>query len=292
MVLFVKKNDIVQVNYYNSGQVASAVNLAYGKNMSSINTGIEWTDKTWNPTTGCDKVSPGCLHCYAETLTQRFPQNFPNGFKLTLHPGRLQEPLGWRTPSRVFVNSMSDLFHEDVPLEFINEVIYTIKQTPRHIYQILTKRPERLHDLVVNFNLEFPENVWLGVSVENQNYVNRLDYLREIPVSVRFISCEPLLGALKLDLTDIHWVIVGGESGQKHRPMQISWVEDIRDQCQAEKVAFFFKQVGGRTPKAGGRLLDNQIWDEMPSAWYQHVEKWGTLPVKATKFSGQIELTV
>jgi protein gp37 len=257
--------------------------------MSSTHTGIEWTDKTWNPTTGCDKISPGCLHCYAEALTQRFPQNFPTGFKLTLHPERLKEPSRWRTPSRVFVNSMSDLFHEDVPLDFIQQVLSVIQSTPWHIYQILTKRPERLHDLASK--LSFPENVWLGVSVENQNYVNRLEYLREIPVSVRFISCEPLLGALKLDLTDIHWVIVGGESGQKHRPMQSSWAEDIRDQCRNKKVAFFFKQFGGRTPKAGGRLLNNEIWDEMPNAWNQHIQKWENVSLKAIKRSGKLELT-
>lgn len=256
--------------------------------MFSINTGIEWTDKTWNSTTGCDKISPGCLHCYAEAITQRFPKNFPNGFGLTLHKDRLEEPLRWRTPSRVFVNSMSDLFHEKVPIEFIKQVLSVIRSTPWHIYQILTKRPERLRDLAPN--LDFPENVWLGVSIENQNYVDRLDYLRKIPVSVRFISCEPLLGALKLDLTGIHWVIVGGESGQKYRPMQLSWAEDIRDQCESGGVAFFFKQVGGRTPKAGGRLLDNEIWDEMPDAWNRHIQKWGTLPFKTAKRSEKLEL--
>ncbi len=257
--------------------------------MSSTHTGIEWTDKTWNPTTGCDKISPGCLHCYAEAITQRFPQNFSNGFSLTLHPTRLNEPLRWRTPSRVFVNSMSDLFHKDVPLEFIEQVFAVIRSTPWHIYQVLTKRPERLHDLASQ--LDFPDNVWLGVSIENQSYANRLSYLREVPVSVRFISCEPLLGALNLDLAGIHWVIVGGESGQKHRPMDNKWVADIRDQCQKAEVAFFFKQVGGRTPKAGGRLLDDQIWDEMPEAWNQHVQKWGTVALKAVRRSGKLELT-
>jgi len=257
--------------------------------MSSIHTGIEWTDKTWNPTTGCDKVSPGCVHCYAEALTRRFPKNFPNGFALTLHPGRLKEPLRWRTPSRVFVNSMSDLFHEDVPLDFIKQVFSVIHSTPWHIYQILTKRHERLDDL--SSKLDFPKNIWLGVSVENQNYVERLEYLRKVSVSVRFISCEPLLGALQLNLTGIDWVIVGGESGQKHRPMQIMWAEDIRDQCQDAGVAFFFKQVGGRTPKAGGKLLDNKIWDEMPDAWNQHIKKWGTFPLKSARRSEKLELT-
>jgi protein gp37 len=174
-----------------------------------------------------------------------------------LHPERLKEPLRWRTPSRIFVNSMSDLFHENISIDFIKQVFYGIRSTPWHVYQILTKRHERLLNLASK--LDFPENIWLGVSVENQNYVNRLEYLRAVPVSVRFISCEPLLGAIKLDLTDIHWVIVGGESGQKNRPMKLNWAEDIRDQCQSAEVAFFFKQVGGRTPKAGGRLLDNKI---------------------------------
>ncbi|TBR58328.1 hypothetical protein B4U84_20600 [Westiellopsis prolifica IICB1] len=246
--------------------------------MSSTHTGIEWTDKTWNPTTGCNKVSPGCLHCYAEALTKRFPNNFKNGFDLTLHPERLENPLKWRTPSRIFVNSMSDLFHEDIPLDFIQKVFKVIQATPWHIYQILTKRPERLVELAPN--LEFHENIWLGVSVENQNYVHRIDFLRQVPVAVRFLSCEPLLDALNLDLTNIHWVIVGGESGQKHRPMKTKWVEDIRDQCQATGVAFFFKQIGGRTSKAGGRLLDGRIWDEMPDAWKQHQETWGNAPLK------------
>lgn len=228
------------------------------------NTGIEWTDKTWNPTTGCDKVSPGCLHCYAEDLTKRFPNGFPNGFNITLHPDRLQQPLKWKKPSKIFVNSMSDLFHEKVPLDFIQEVFKVIEATPRHTYQILTKRPARLVELAPS--LQFHKNIWLGVSVENQNYVHRVDLLRQIPVNVRFLSCEPLLGSLRLNLENIHWVIVGGESGQKHRPMNIEWAKDIRDQCQRAKVAFFFKQVGGRTPKSGGKLLDGRVWDEMPSS--------------------------
>ena len=230
--------------------------------MSSIKTGIEWTDKTWNPTTGCDKVSPGCLHCYAEEITKRFPNNFPNGFDLILHPQRLAEPLKWRKPSKIFVNSMSDLFHEKVPLDFIQEVFKVIQATPHHVYQILTKRPERLVELAPH--LEFYKNIWLGVSVENQNYAYRVDLLRQVPTSVRFLSCEPLLGSLNLDLTDIHWVIVGGESGQKHRPMNMDWVRDIREQCIEANVPFFFKQVGGRTPKAGGNLLDGEIWNQMP----------------------------
>ena len=230
--------------------------------MSSINTGIEWTDKTWNPTTGCNKVSPGCVHCYAEAITKRFPNNFKNGFDLTLHPERLTEPLKWRTPSRIFVNSMSDLFHEEVPLEFIQLVFQTIKRTPQHTYQILTKRPERMVELTPH--LEFHKNIWLGVSVESQEYVSRIDLLRQVPANVRFLSCEPLLGSLYLDLTNIDWVIVGGESGEKHRPINLDWVRDIRDQCRRSKVAFFFKQVGGRTSKAGGNLLDGRKYLEFP----------------------------
>ena len=255
--------------------------------MSSSNTGIEWTDKTWNPTTGCDKISPGCLHCYAETITQRFPNNFTNGFNLTLHPSRLSDPIRWRTPSRIFVNSMSDLFHKDIPLEFIEKVFFTIQKTPWHIYQILTKRHERINEIVSN--LIVPDNVWLGVSVENQKYVHRIDFLREIKASVKFISCEPLLGPLQLDLTGIDWVIVGGESGQNYRQMNIDWVSSIRDQCQSTNTAFFFKQVGGRTPKSGGRLLDDKIWDAMPEEWNKHQRKWGKEQIKTIREMAKLE---
>ncbi|WP_199246965.1 DUF5131 family protein [[Phormidium] sp. ETS-05] len=246
--------------------------------MASNHTGIEWTDRTWNPTTGCTKISPGCTHCYAEALTKRFHTNFPNGFNLTLHQERLEYPLHWRQPSRIFVNSMSDLLHQDVPIEFIQQVFDVMGKTPWHIYQILTKRHERLAEIATQ--LQWHQNIWMGVSVENQNYVERVDALRKVPAAVRFLSCEPLLGPLELDLTDIHWVIVGGESGPKHRPMQIEWAASIRDQCQAANVAFFFKQVGGVTPKAGGKLLDGQIWDEMPSAWQKHLSKWRNRQVK------------
>ena len=236
--------------------------------MASAKTGIEWTDKTWNPATGCTKVSPGCLNCYAEAVTKRFSQQFPQGFALTLHPERLQQPKRWRKPSRIFVNSMSDLFHQDIPLSFIQEVFQVMGDTPRHTYQILTKRAEQL--LKISSQLNWHENIWLGVSIENQNYAHRVDYLRKVPAQVRFLSCEPLLGSIELDLTDIHWVIVGGESGAKHRPIQSDWVESIQRQCQIVDVPFFFKQWGGKTPKAGGRLLHGKIWDEMPRAWEQH----------------------
>lgn len=240
--------------------------------MASTHTGIEWTDRTWNPTTGCNKVSPGCTHCYAEAITKRFHQNFPSGFELTLHPERLEEPKRWRKPSRIFVNSMSDLFHEEIPFLFLQKVFRIIRETPWHVYQILTKRPERLLDLAPQ--LDWHENIWIGVSVENQDYIHRIDYLRKVPAKVRFLSCEPLLGSLQLDLTDIHWVIVGGESGNRCRPMKLEWVHSIRNQCETDNVAFFFKQWGGRTSKAGGRLLDGQVWDEMPSAWKQHRQVW------------------
>jgi protein gp37 len=251
--------------------------------MTSINTGIEWTDRTWNPTTGCNKVSPGCTHCYAEALTKRFHQNFKNGFDLTLHPERLKEPLHWRKPSRIFVNSMSDLFHEKVPLSFLKEVFEVIRETPWHVYQILTKRPERLVELAPE--LDWHENIWIGVSVETQDYVHRVDYLRKVPAKVRFLSCEPLLGHLQLDLTDIHWVIVGGESGNRCRPMKLEWAQSIRHQCKAANVAFFFKQWGGRTPKAGGRLLDGSIWDEMPQAWKLYRQQWGEYSIVSSRQS-------
>ncbi|NEP00641.1 MAG: phage Gp37/Gp68 family protein [Symploca sp. SIO2E9] len=253
--------------------------------MANIKTGIEWTDRTWNPTTGCNKVSPGCTYCYAEALTKRFPKNFPNGFNLTLHHERLEQPRRWRIPSRIFVNSMSDLFHEEVPISFLQEVFEVIRQTPWHVYQILTKRHERLLELAPL--LSWPENVWMGVSVEKQDYVTRIDYLKQVSAHVRFLSCEPLLGALQLDLKGIDWVIVGGESGQKYRPLKIEWVQDIREQCKDAGVAFFFKQVGGRTPKAGGRLLEGQIWDQMPEAWKHHQQQWEGYSVKATRKTDQ-----
>ncbi len=239
--------------------------------MSSINTAIEWTDKTWNPTTGCNKVSPGCKHCYAETLTKRFTQHFPKGFEFTLRPDRLDEPRRWRKPSRVFVNSMSDLFHEHMPFDFLRQIFKTMEECPRHVFQILTKRHERLVELAPE--LPWPENVWMGVSVENQDYAHRVGYLRQVPAAVRFLSCEPLLGPLQLDLKDIHWVIVGGESGRGHRPMASEWVRAIRAQSHANGTAFFFKQWGGVHPKAGGRELDGETHDAMPQGWTRHLDQ-------------------
>lgn len=228
---------------------------------------IEWTDATWNPLTGCNKVSPGCKHCYAERMAGRLQHmgvsNYQNGFELTLHEHALEIPRRWRSPRTVFVNSMSDLFHVDVPLEFIQRVFKVMAETPQHRYQILTKRAERLEELAPY--LEWPANVWMGVSVETLNYADRINYLRQVPAAVRFLSLEPLLEPLpELDLTGIHWAIVGGESGPGARPMEEGWVRDLRDQCQRAQVAFFFKQWGGVQKKRTGRVLDGRTWDEMP----------------------------
>ncbi len=237
---------------------------------------IEWTEATWNPTTGCDRTSPGCDNCYALTLAKRLKamgvpryQNEGDertsgpGFRLTVHPDLLEAPRRWREPRLVFVNSMSDLFHDDVSDEFIRAVFEVMRDTPRHTFQVLTKRSKRLARLAPH--LEWPKNVWMGVSVENARYRFRVDHLRQVPAAVRFISAEPLLGPLgKIDLTGIGWVIVGGESGPRARPMELSWGREVRDQCLANDVRFFFKQWGGRTPKAGGRSLDGRTWDDMP----------------------------
>lgn len=250
--------------------------------MANVDTSIEWTDRTWNPTTGCNKVSPGCKFCYAETITQRFPHHFPNGFGFTEHPDRLDEPRRWRKPSRIFVNSMSDLFHEKISFEFLRKVFQVMEETPWHIYQILTKRHQRLVELAPH--LPWPRNIWMGVSVENQRYTHRVAYLQRVPAHVRFLSCEPLLGELNLDLEGIHWVIVGGESGPHHRPINPDWVRRIRQQCEESNVAFFFKQWGGRTSKSGGRLLDGRTWDAMPAAWHEHqllLEQGSLMPQKA-----------
>ena len=229
---------------------------------------IEWTSATWNPATGCSKVSPGCAHCYAETFAERWRgvpgHPYEQGFDLTTWPKRLTLPLTWRRPKLIFVNSMSDLFHEDIPLSFIQQVFDTMGQADWHTFQILTKREERLAELASE--LEWHPNVWMGVTIENRRFVHRAQYLREVPAAVRFISAEPLLGPLEgLDLTDIDWLIAGGESGPRHRPVREQWLRDLRDQCQADGTRFFFKQWGGRRAKAGGRTLDGREWDEMPA---------------------------
>jgi protein gp37 len=276
--------------------------------LSSTKTAIEWTDSTWNPVTGCSKVSEGCRNCYAAALAPRLAamgqdaytdlpwtrRNAPENVKL--HPGRLDAPLRWAKPRRVFVNSMSDLFHELVPFEFVDEVFAVMALAPRHTFQVLTKRPERMAEYMLErptealvnrsaFEMardslmgerdvrewepfEWPlRNVWLGTSVEDNRVRRRIDHLRCVPAAVRFLSCEPLIGPLELDLAGIHWVIVGGESGRGHRPIKAQWVRDIRAQAEAAHAAFFFKQWGGTKPKAGGRELDGRTYDEMPDVW-------------------------
>lgn len=240
---------------------------------------IEWTEATWNPVTGCDKVSPGCAHCYAETFAERWRglpgHAYEQGFDLRLWPERMELPLRWKRPRRIFVNSMSDLFHEDIPVDFIVRVFDTMVQADWHVFQILTKRPERLADLAPR--LPWPENVWMGVTIENNRWVGRADLLRAVPSAVRFISAEPLLSALPdLDLTGLDWLIAGGESGPKNRPPKVEWFLDLRDRCIAENVAFFFKQWGGIRSKSGGRLLEGTEWSEMPTAcvrWPVSVEQ-------------------
>jgi protein gp37 len=228
---------------------------------------IEWTEATWNPVTGCDKVSPGCAHCYAETFAERWRgvpgHPYEQGFDLKLWPARLEQPLRWTRPRMIFVNSMSDLFHEGIPLAYVQSVFDVMVWAEHHTFQILTKRPERLAELAPD--LPWPENVWMGVSIENRRFVHRADSLRQVPSAVRFISAEPLLGPLEgLALDGIHWLIVGGESGPRHRRMDPTWAIDLRDRSERAGVAFFFKQWGGRTPKAGGRTLDGAEHNAMP----------------------------
>jgi protein gp37 len=240
-------------------------------------TAIEWTELTWNPTTGCDRVTAGCDNCYALTLAKRLkamgaakyqndgdPRTSGPGFGLTVHPNALRQPYRWPTASLVFVNSMSDLFHARVPLGFVRDVFDVIADTPQHTYQVLTKRSVRLRK--VADRLDWPSNLWMGVSVESGAVLSRVDDLRTVPAAVRFVSCEPLIGPLdEIDLAGISWVIAGGESGPGHRPVDPTWLTALRDHCVAARVPFFFKQWGGRTPKQGGRLLDGRSWDEMPT---------------------------
>ena len=241
---------------------------------------IEWTDATWNPVTGCSKVSPGCAHCYAETFAERFRgvQGHPyeQGFDLRFWPSRLELPLGWTEPRRIFVNSMSDLFHESVPESYIVRVFEVMERASWHEFQVLTKRHERLAEIASR--LPWPDNVWMGVSVENNRWTVRADRLRTIPAAVRFISAEPLLGPLTdLRLDGIDWVIAGGESGPKFRPPDADWFRALRDRCVVRGIPFFFKQWGGRHPKANGRELDGRTWDEYPSpeSRLQHVVNAG-----------------
>ncbi len=233
------------------------------------NSSIEWTESTWNPLTGCTKVSPGCQHCYAERMALRLQAmgqpNYRNGFKLTLHENVLEKPLEWKKPQLIFVNSMSDLFHKDVPVDFVQRVFDVMRRADWHIFQILTKRADRLEEL--SPEIDWPANVWMGVSVETEKYVFRIDHLRRTAAKTKFLSLEPLLGPLHgLNLNDINWAIVGGESGPGARPIDQAWVTDIRDQCLAAKVPFFFKQWGGVQKKRAGRLLQGRTWDEMPAS--------------------------
>jgi protein gp37 len=244
----------------------------------SDKTAIEWTEATWNPVTGCDRVSPGCDHCYALTLAARLkamgspkyqddgdPRTSGPGFAVTIHRDELVVPRQWRRPRLVFVNSMSDLFHPRVPASFVAKVFEVMAETPQHTYQILTKRPKRARAVLRDVTPDPLPHAWLGVSVEDDKRTDRVAILREVPAAIRFLSCEPLLGPLpSLDLADVDWVIAGGESGPNARPMRESWLLDIRDKCLVSGVPFFFKQWGGRTPKAGGRVLAGQTWDQMP----------------------------
>lgn len=246
---------------------------------------IEWTNATWNPVTGCTKVSTGCDHCYADVLAQgrlrshylaRLPvlgtdQARADPFAVRLWPERLPQPERWAEPRMIFVNSMSDVFHRNIPDEFVRRIFEVMLRADWHIYQVLTKRPSRARRFwEMNRDLfdgnDIPEHIWIGTSVEDQRVEYRVRHLREVPAAVRFLSCEPLLGPIELHLVGIHWVIAGGESGARYRRLDLDWVRLLRDQCAAEQVAFFFKQVGGVTPKAGGRILDGRTWDEYPAA--------------------------
>jgi protein gp37 len=248
-----------------------------------LRTGIEWTDATWNPVTGCTKVTAGCDHCYAETLARKrlhhiytrrdpvvdTPDNRIDPFAVRLWPERLRHPRTWAEPRMVFVNSMSDLFHRDVPDAFVVRVFEMMLETDRHIYQVLTKRPARAVRFWKRFGDAFglaniPAHIWMGTSVESQEVDYRVHQIAELPARIRFLSCEPLLGPIELDLDSIHWLIAGGESGPGRRPMEAAWVEQIRDQCVRARVPFFFKQWGGRTPKAGGRRLGGREWSQLP----------------------------
>lgn len=228
---------------------------------------IEWTELTWNPTTGCDKISQGCKYCYAEVMTKRLKamgiEKYANGFEVTLHPETLLTPYKWKKPKVVFVNSMSDLFHPKVPLKYIQDVFRVMKDNPQHIFQVLTKRAGRLLEL--NHELTWTKNIWMGVSVEDEKVLDRVDYLRKTNAKIKFLSCEPLIAPIpNLNLNGIDWVIVGGESGRKPRPIEKEWVEEIHQNCKINKVPFFFKQWGGTNKKKAGRILNGQVYSEMP----------------------------
>jgi protein gp37 len=240
--------------------------------MASSST-IEWTDATWNPVTGCTKITAGCENCYAARFSERFRgvpgHPFESGFDLMLRPERISQPLSWRRPRMIFVNSMSDLFHKHVPREFIDQVFDTMHAADWHIFQLLTKRSSMMRDYLRRRYRDAapPAHIWLGVSVEDGHARTRIRHLQEAPATIRFLSIEPLIGPVgTIDLDGIHWVIAGGESGPNARPMHIDWARDVRDQCARKGVAFFFKQWGGIRPKAGGRSLDGREWNELPSS--------------------------
>jgi protein gp37 len=235
------------------------------------NTAIEWTDATWNPVTGCTKISPGCDHCYAERFAERFRglkgHPFETGFDLTLRPDRLEQPLRWQRPRMIFVNSMSDLFHKGIPFSFVEGVFDVMERAPWHVFQVLTKRSSRMRNFV---NARYaggsaPAHIWMGVSVEDGLRLSRVRHLQETRAQLRFLSIEPLVGRLgRFDIAGIHWVIVGGESGPRARPMRLGWAREVRDQCLGAGVPFFFKQWGGLRPTSGGRSLDGREWNQWP----------------------------
>lgn len=234
---------------------------------------IEWTEMTWNPTTGCTKISAGCKYCYAEIMSKRLQamgvEKYKDNFEVRTHPSALSIPYTWKYSKVVFVNSMSDLFHEDIPIDFIKKVFAVMNDNPQHVFQVLTKRAERL--LEINKELKWTHNIWMGVSVENEKVKKRIDFLKKTKAKVKFLSLEPLIGPLpKMNLSKIDWVIVGGESGHNPRPMDADWVIDIQEQCKVKDVAFFFKQWGGKNKKANGRLLNGRTFDEMPEIDLQH----------------------
>lgn len=233
---------------------------------------IEWTEMTWNPTTGCTKISAGCKFCYAEIMSKRLKamgvQKYKDGFKVRTHDDQLAIPYSWKRSKVVFVNSMSDLMHEDIPLDFIKKVFKVMNDNPQHVFQVLTKRADRLAE--IDKEIKWTHNIWMGVSVEDERVKARIDFLRKTKAKVKFLSCEPLIGPLpRLNLKNIDWVIVGGESGHHPRPMKEEWVLDIQEQCDKKDVAFFFKQWGGRNKKANGRLLNGKTYDEMPETELQ-----------------------
>lgn len=248
-------------------------------------TGIEWTQSTWNPLTGCTQISPGCAYCYAKTLSKRLKAmgnvRYKNEFELTLHQDLLDLPLRWKSPRMIFVNSMSDLFHKDVPIDYIQRVFEVMNKANHHTFQVLTKRHERLAEIAEANLVTWTDNIWQGVSIENNRFALRADFLRKVPAKVRFLSCEPLLTALPdLNLGGINWVIAGGESGVKHRPVNLDHLRQVRDLCLAADVPFFLKQIGGIRPKIGGKILDGEEWDQMPIMGETR-ENWEQLSILA-----------